>query len=366
MDPKKKLILDKLRSIEVHYDQLMIRMADPSAIADPKQYRKLAEQQKELERVVHAFREFNENLKELEEYESILLAKSEDPELVEMARESVGSAKDSVESGFFDLQRLLLPKDPLDGKNVILEIRAGTGGEEAGLFAAEMFRAYSRYAETRHWKVNVSSRSETGIGGLKEVTAVIEGKEVYSMLKYESGTHRVQRVPLTESQGRVHTSAITVAILPESEEVDVQVADKDLRIDTYRSSGAGGQHVNTTDSAIRITHLPSGIVVTCQDERSQLKNKDKAMRVLRAHLYEAKRQEQVDQISLERRGMVGSGDRSEKIRTYNFPQGRVTDHRIKLSLYKLEGFMNGEITEMIEGCRSQFEAQRLETELTNV
>lgn len=363
MDPQKKPIMDKLEAIALNYQQLVRNMADPDIASDPKEYQRLARQQKELEPIVEAYRAFRNQLTELEEYEHILASRGEDPDLVELARESLPDAKQQVETGFYQIQRLLLPKDPMDGKNAVLEIRAGTGGDEAGLFAAEMFRAYSRFAENRRWKVTVSHLSETDIGGIKEITAVIEGKDVYSLLKYESGIHRVQRVPQTESQGRVHTSAITVAVLPEVEDVEIEVLDKDLRVDTFRSSGAGGQHVNTTDSAVRVTHLPSGVVVSCQDERSKIKNLEKAMRILKAHLYEAKRRELESKISEERRLMVGSGDRSEKIRTYNFPQSRVTDHRVKVTLYKLDDFMNGNIIEMVEACRTQFEAQRIEQQI---
>ena len=360
-----KPVLDKLEGVARNFKQLVEKMADPQIAADAEAYRKLAKQHKDLEPVVNAYHKFFADLKELEEYEEILAAKDEDPELVEMARASIDELKALVDEGFFGLQRLLLPKDPLDGKNIILEIRAGTGGDEAGLFAAEMFRAYCRFAEALRWKVTVSDMSETGIGGLKEVTCVIEGSEVYSLLKFESGTHRVQRVPQTESQGRVHTSAITVAVLPEADDVDVHIEEKDLRIDTYRSSGAGGQHVNTTDSAVRITHNPSGIVVTCQDERSKIKNKEKAMRVLRAHLFDIKQREQMEKVAAERKSQVGSGDRSEKIRTYNFPQGRVTDHRFKITSYQLDGFMQGQMKEMIDACRAHTEAQRIEEQLND-
>lgn len=353
-------VLNRLEHISVSFKQLEHKMADPTIIADAEAYMGLAKQYRDLEPVMEAYGTFQEQVQELEEYETILGAKGEDPELVELARESIGDLKDSVATKYVELQRLLLPKDPLDGKNAILEIRAGTGGDEAGLFAAEMFRAYSRFAENNGWKVNITSMNETDIGGCKEVSCVFEGKDVFSWLKYESGIHRVQRVPQTESQGRVHTSAITVAILPEAEEVDIQIDEKDLRVDTFRSSGAGGQHVNTTDSAVRITHIPSGVVVSCQDERSKIKNKEKAMRVLRSHLYDQKLREQQDQIASERRSMVGSGDRSEKIRTYNFPQGRVTDHRIKFSLYTLVDFMQGGMKPMLEACRTEFEAQRIQ------
>lgn len=353
-------VLNRLEHIAVSFKQLELKMADPMIIADAEAYMGLAKQYRDLEPIMHAYNAFQEQVAELEEYETILNAKGEDPELVALARESIGELKENVSDNYISLQRLLLPKDPLDGKNAILEIRAGTGGDEAALFAAEMFRAYTRFAETSGWKVNVSTYNETGIGGCKEVSCVIEGRDVFSSLKYESGIHRVQRVPQTESQGRVHTSAITVAILPEAEEVDVQIDEKELRVDTFRSSGAGGQHVNTTDSAVRITHIPSGVVVSCQDERSKIKNKEKAMRILRSHLYDIKLREQQSQIASERRSMVGSGDRSEKIRTYNFPQGRVTDHRIKFSLYNLDDFMGGGMKPMIDACRSEFEAQRIQ------
>ncbi|QTD54391.1 peptide chain release factor 1 [Sulfidibacter corallicola] len=358
----KNAVLKQLDSVVHSFKTVEEKMADPHIVADANQYSKLAKQYRDMAPIIEAYNRYRGASDEIEEYESLLAGKDEDPELVELAREGLPAAKETAEETFLELQRLLLPKDPLDGKNIILEIRAGTGGEEAGLFAAEMFRAYSRFAETNGWKVNVSSINETGIGGVKEVSAVIEGSDVYSKMKYESGTHRVQRVPQTETQGRVHTSAITVAIMPEAEDVDVEIKESDLRIDRFRSSGAGGQHVNTTDSAVRITHNPTGVVVSCQDERSQIKNREKAMRILRAHLYDLKLREQQDKVAADRRSMVGSGDRSEKIRTYNFPQGRVTDHRIKVTLYQLDHFMNGQMKEMIEACRSSFEAERIKEE----
>ncbi|MBO1319200.1 peptide chain release factor 1 [Acanthopleuribacter pedis] len=355
----KETVLKQLESIVHQFRNVEEQMADPSVIADTKRYNGLAKQYRELEPIIAAHKEYHSANDDLTEYESLLAGKNEDPELLEMAREALPETKEAVEKAFFDLQRLLLPKDPLDGKNVILEIRAGTGGDEAGLFAAEMFRAYQRFSEANGWKMTVSSVNESGIGGFKEVSAVVEGTDVFSQLKYESGTHRVQRVPKTESQGRVHTSAITVAILAEAEDVGIEVKETDLKVDTYRSSGAGGQHVNTTDSAVRLTHLPTGVVVQCQDERSQIKNKEKALKALRAHLYDLKLREQQEQIAADRKNMVGSGDRSEKIRTYNFPQGRVTDHRIKVTLYQLDDFMNGGMKEMIEACRTNFEARRI-------
>lgn len=358
-------VLEQIEEITKRFEMLERKMADPEVIADADGYRKLTMQHAEYEPIVEAYRQYQETSEELAEYEAIIANKNEDPELVEMAREGAPGAREKMDDLFMQLQRHLLPKDPMDGSNVILELRAGTGGEEAGLFCAEMFRAYQRYAERKRWRVNITSSNETGIGGLKEVTAVVEGKDVWSHLKYESGVHRVQRVPQTESQGRVHTSAISVAVLPEVEDVEVEINDKDLRIDTFRSSGAGGQHVNTTDSAIRITHMPSGIVVSCQDERSQGQNKLKAMRILRSHLYDKMMREQHDKIAADRKSMVGSGDRSEKIRTCNFPQGRITDHRIKVTLYKLDGYMGGDMEEMIENCRAQFEAQRIQDQFAD-
>ncbi|MCB1050526.1 MAG: peptide chain release factor 1 [Acidobacteria bacterium] len=358
-------MLERLRVIKQNYEHVMAQMGDPSVASDQQRYQKLAKQHRDLEPIVQAYQAYQNRAQELAEYKAILSDRQADPELLEMAKEEVGPLETQLEEDFLELQRLLLPKDPMDGKNVILEIRAGTGGEEAALFAGEMFRAYCRFAETNNWKVEVADLSETGLGGLKEATAVIEGKDVYSRLKYESGTHRVQRVPETETQGRVHTSAITVAILPEAEDVEVHIEEKDLRIDRFRSSGAGGQHVNTTDSAVRITHIPTGIVVSCQDEKSQIKNREKAMRVLRSHLYERKLQEQHDKIAADRKTQVGSGDRSEKIRTYNFPQARVTDHRIKFTLYQLDGFMNGQMDEMINACRTFFETQRIQEQFKN-
>jgi len=341
-------------------------MGQPEIASDPKTYAKIARQHSEIEAIVLSYRTYREYDSELHEYESILADRNSDRELMEMAREELAEVKQKLQDEFSKLQRLLLPKDPLDQKNVIVEIRAGTGGGEAALFAGEMFRAYTRFAENNGFKVQVTQIKETELGGIKEVTGVIEGQGAYSRLKFESGTHRVQRVPQTETQGRVHTSAITVAVLPEAEEIDVDIEEKELRIDYYRSSGAGGQHVNTTDSAVRITHLPTNIVVTCQDEKSQHKNRDKAMRVLRSHLFDFMQKQQNDKIAAERRSQVGSGDRSEKIRTYNFPQGRVTDHRIKMTLYQLDRFMDGDMDEIIRGCIAFFEAQRIQQQFQPV
>jgi peptide chain release factor 1 len=352
-------IIKQLEQIQVNFSQLLETMSDPEVISDNHTYQKLTRKHSELQVIVSTYEVYKQLKSELEEYTEILHSE-DDPELLEYAKEGLADVKEQLPAKFTELQRLLLPRDPNDGKNVILEIRAGTGGDEATLFAAEMFRAYCRYSEKKRWKISIGSMNETGVGGLKEVTCVIEGRDVFSALKFESGTHRVQRVPQTETQGRVHTSAITVAVLPEQEEVDVQIDPGDLRIDRFRSSGAGGQHVNTTDSAIRITHLPSGLVVSCQDEKSQIKNKAKALKVLRARLYEHESRAQHDKIASERKTQIGSGDRSEKIRTYNFPQGRVTDHRIKFTLYRLNNFMQGEMDEMINACRSAFEAKRIQ------
>jgi len=357
-------ILEKLKQIEGNYHQIMAQMGDPTVAADAQAYGVLARQHRELEPIVKAFEQYSELQSDLDEYEEILQDKESDQELVDLAKAEIGQVKQKLADQFQSLQRLLLPKDPMDGKNVILEIRAGTGGDEAALFAAEMYRAYGKYAERKGWRVQVTDYNETGIGGLKEITCVIEGRDVFSGMKYESGTHRVQRVPQTETQGRVHTSAITVAVLPEVEAVELEIDENDLRIDRFRSSGAGGQHVNTTDSAIRITHIPTGIVVSCQDEKSQIKNRVKAMRVLRSHLYEKKVNEQQASIAAERKSQVGSGDRSEKIRTYNFPQGRVTDHRIKLTLYRLSHFLDGDMDEVLQACRSHFEAERIQEQFS--
>jgi peptide chain release factor 1 len=282
-----------------------------------------------------------------------------DKDMRELAEEEFSHLKEELHKVEEELKILLVPKDPNDKKNVILEIRAGTGGEEAALFAAEIYRMYSRYAEKKRWKIEVMDSNQTGVGGIKEITAVIEGKNAYSRLKFESGVHRVQRVPQTESGGRVHTSAITVAILPEADDVEIKIEDKDLRIDTYRSSGAGGQHVNTTDSAIRITHLPTGLVVTCQDEKSQIKNKDKAMRVLRSRLYELELEKQQEEIASDRKNQVGTGDRSEKIRTYNYPQSRITDHRIGKTTYRFNEFLDGELDEFIDELTTHFQTLAL-------
>ncbi len=353
------MISPRLQELEQQFLRLEERLADPEVIRAQYLYQKLMREHAELTPLVQAFRRYKHLQKELADSQS-LLREEADEELKALAREEVQSLKEQLSQVEEELRLLLLPKDPNDDKNVLLEIRAGTGGEEAALFAADLFRMYSRLAERQGWKMEVLSHSPTGLGGLKEIIALVSGDRVYSRLKYESGTHRVQRVPETESQGRIHTSAVTVAVLPEAEEVDVQINPEELRIDVYRSSGPGGQSVNTTDSAVRVTHLPTGLVVTCQDEKSQHKNKAKALKVLRARLFDLKQQEQQRQIAQERKSQVGSGDRSERIRTYNFPQGRVTDHRIGLTLYRLESVLDGDLDEILNALATHFRAQALQ------
>jgi peptide chain release factor 1 len=350
-------VLDKLKEIEAHFRGLLVQMADPDVIANLKKYQELASQHRSLEPIMKAYNELEDVMNQLTENE--MLADDDDPEIRAMVEEDNTALNESKTRLLEHLKVLMLPKDPLDEKNVILEIRAGTGGAEAALFAADMFRMYSRYAETQKWKVDILSCSENALGGFKEVICSIEGQQVYSRLKYESGVHRVQRVPTTETQGRIHTSACTVAILPEADEVDVEMPAADLRIDVYRSSGPGGQSVNTTDSAIRATHLPTGLVVTCQDEKSQHKNKAKALKILRARLLEKAEAEAHAERAAERKSQVGTGDRSERIRTYNFPQNRLSDHRIGLTLYKLEQVMMGELTECLDAVNEHFQAEAL-------
>jgi peptide chain release factor 1 len=350
-------MIDKLSAIEEKYEELGRKLSDPETMKDMNNYTRLSKELADLKPVVDSFREYREVIEGIAEAEEII--KSDDPELKELASEELEELKARLPELERELKILLLPKDPRDERNVIVEIRAGTGGEEAALFAADLFRMYSKYAEKKGWKVEVIDSSPTGIGGLKEVVALIQGKGAYSRLKYESGVHRVQRVPDTETSGRIHTSAATVAVLPEAEDVDVRIDEKDLKIDTYRASGAGGQHVNKTSSAVRITHLPTGIVVQCQDERSQHKNRVKAMKVLRARLYEIMIREQEQEISETRKSQVGSGDRSERIRTYNFPQNRVTDHRIGLTIQKLPQILEGEIDELIDALITHFQMEEL-------
>jgi peptide chain release factor 1 len=348
--------LEKLAEIEAKYDELTAQLGDPAVLADQALYQKTAKAHSELSEIVEKYREWKSIRKSLEETKALLEEASTDAEMKALAHEELADLEKRQAKVEEELGILLLPRDPNDEKNVVLEIRAGTGGDEATLFAQEIFRMYDRYAESQGWRVEVLSTSLSGIGGLKEVIALIEGQRVYSKLKYESGVHRVQRVPATEQQGRIHTSAITVAVLPEADEVEIEIDPKDIRIDTFCSSGPGGQSVNTTYSAVRITHLPTGMVVSCQDEKSQIKNRSKALRVLRSRLYEMKLQEQQKQITEERRSMVGSGDRSEKIRTYNFPQNRLTDHRIGLSIHQLDRVMDGKLDDVIEALSAHYRA----------
>jgi peptide chain release factor 1 len=347
----------KLDETEAKFEELTRQMGDPVVISDGENYRKIAKARSELEELVTKYREYKQVKHNYDEGRQML--EDPDAELRQMAHDEVSRLEPELARIEEELKVLMLPKDPLDEKNVVLEIRAGTGGDEATLFAAEVFRMYSRYAESQKWRVEVTSISDSAVGGIKEVIALVSGNKVYSRLKYESGVHRVQRVPQTEQQGRVHTSAITVAVLPEADEVEIKIDPKDIRIDTFCSSGPGGQSVNTTYSAVRITHLPTGLVVSCQDEKSQIKNRAKAERVLRSRLYEFELEKQREQIGAERRSMVGSGDRSEKIRTYNFPQNRVTDHRIGLTLHQLDQVMEGRLDPIFDAITSFHQAGKL-------
>ena len=351
-------MFDRLREIERRYQELEQQVADPAVIANRREFARLAKERAQLEETVVAWRERQRLALELEGHRE--LAQGKDADLRELARAELPALESRVTALDAQLKQLLIPRDPNDERNTVLEIRAGTGGDEASLFAAELFRMYTRFAERQRWRVEVLSSSPTGLGGFKEVIALVQGKGAFSRLKFEGGVHRVQRVPVTETQGRIHTSAVTVAVLPEAEDVEVDIGDKDLRVDVYRSSGPGGQSVNTTDSAVRVTHLPTGLVVTCQDEKSQHKNKSKALKILRARLLERARQEQQSEIAANRKAMVGTGDRSEKIRTYNFPQSRVTDHRVNLTLHQLERVLDGDVDPIVDALANKQQQEQLE------
>jgi peptide chain release factor 1 len=358
-------MFERLDQIEARYEDLTNTLASPEIVNDSSKYQKTAKAHSEIAPIVEKYREYKDLTKGIAESKAVL-AGEKDAEMRAYAQEELDKLQSRVAGVEEDLKVLLLPKDPNDEKNVILEIRAGTGGDEATLFAAEIFRMYTRYAETQRWKVEVLSSSESSAGGLKEVIAIFEGNRVFSQLKYESGVHRVQRVPATEQQGRVHTSAVTVAVLPEAEDVDIKIEAKDLRIDTFCSSGPGGQSVNTTYSAVRITHIPTNTVVSCQDEKSQIKNREKGMRVLRSRLYEIEMDKQQQALAKERKAMVGSGDRSEKIRTYNFPQNRLTDHRIGFTIHQLDAVMDGKIQPLIDALITHYQAEKLKQETAAV
>ena len=351
-------MFDKLEDLLIRYEELMSELSEPDVANNPERFRKLMKEQSDILPIVEAYKEYKQCKQNIEDSLAMLEEES-DEEMRELAKEELNDAKNRVAELENELKILLLPKDPNDDKNVIVEIRAGAGGDEAALFAAEVYRMYVKYAESRRWRTEMMSLNENGIGGFKEVTFMNTGQGAYSRLKYESGVHRVQRVPETESGGRIHTSTVTVAVLPEAEEIDFHLDLNECKFDVFRASGNGGQCVNTTDSAVRLTHIPTGIVISCQDEKSQLKNKDKALKVLRAKLYDLEQQKRHDEEAELRRSQVGTGDRSEKIRTYNFPQGRVTDHRIKLTLYKIDAIMDGDIQELIDNLTAADQAAKL-------
>lgn len=351
-------MLDKIEELERRFQELEALLSDPVIINNQPEFRKLSREHSDLSPLVEVYRRYRKVIEQIEENKEMLT----DPEMKAMAEEELTSLTGEKERLDGEIRLLLLPKDPNDSRNVILEIRAGTGGDESALFSGDLFRMYSRFAEKNRWRVEMLSASESERGGYKEVIAAIEGTDVFAKLKYESGTHRVQRVPETEAQGRIHTSACTVAIMAEAEDVDIDIRPEDLKIDVYRSSGAGGQHVNTTDSAVRITHLPTGTVVACQEERSQIKNRAKAMKVLKTRILDNIQQEQSSRMAADRKSQVGSGDRSERIRTYNFPQGRMTDHRIGLTLYKLDMIMQGEINEIVDALRQHYQMEALKAQ----
>lgn len=355
-------MLDKLKKVEEKFDFINGELCKNEVVSDMELYKKYMQELKHLSPIVEKYREYKDALRSMEEARALLSEGGADRELKELAQLELEEARETMENASQELKILLLPRDPNDDKNVIVEIRGGAGGEEAALFAGVLFRMYSMYGESKGWKTEVLSANETELGGFKEISFMITGDGAYSRLKFESGVHRVQRVPETESMGRIHTSTVTVAVLPEAEEVDVQINPADLQIDTFRSSGAGGQKVNKTESAIRITHLPTGTVVECQDERSQFKNKDRAMKILRSRILEEERRKQSDAIAGERRAQVGTGDRSERIRTYNYPQGRVSDHRIGLTLYKIDAILNGDLDEIIDALVTADTAEKLKAE----
>ncbi len=352
-------MFQKLDEVENHYEELEKLLTDPKVLGNPKEMQKLARERAGISKLVETYRAYKKVEEEIKESHNLLT--ESDEEMRELAKAELQSLKERQAALEEEIKTLLLPQDPRDDKNIFLEIRAGTGGEEAALFAADLFRMYAKFAEMNRWRVEVMSQNPTGLGGFKEIIALIEGKKVYSRLKYESGVHRVQRVPVTESSGRIHTSAVTVAVLPEADEVEVEINPNDLRIDVYRSSGPGGQSVNTTDSAVRVTHIPTGLVVTCQDEKSQHKNKAKALKVLRARLLDQLMEEQHNEISEDRKSQVGSGDRSERVRTYNFPQNRITDHRLGLTLHRLDSVLEGDLAEVVDVLNAHFQAEALKS-----